>query len=143
MPVFATEGQFSNFSSLVKYIEDTAKPNVHNELVTANEAAAKTYELGTVLGKVTASGKYKIAVQTAVDGSQTPAAIVIGDGSLGAVPPVSVAAATDTKVLTLARGKAIVAKEGLKLDASFNDATKIQSAYDALKALGILAETAN
>jgi hypothetical protein len=143
MPVFATEGQFDRFSSLVKYIEDTAKPNTHNEVVTVNEAAQKTYALGTVLGKVTATGKYKIAVQSAADGSQVPAAIVIGDGLLGAVPPFNVAAATDTKVLTLARGKAIVAKEGLKLDASFNDAAKIQSAYDALKAIGILAETAN
>jgi hypothetical protein len=144
MPVFASEGQFDRFSSLVKYIEDKEKPNTHNELVTVNEAAAKTYALGTVLGKVTATGKFKIAVQSAVDGSQVPVAIVIGEGSLGyPAPTFNVPATTDTKVLTLARGKAIVAKEGLKLDASFSDAAKVQSAYDALKAVGILAESAN
>ena len=142
MPVIASEGQFDRFSSLVKYVEDTCQPAVHNEVVTANEAGVKSYALGTVLGKVTASGKYKIAVQTASDGSQTPAAIVIGD-SAGVVTTFSVPAATDTKVLTLARGKAIVAKEALKLDATFDNATKIQAAYDALKAIGILVEAAN
>ena len=143
MPVFASEGQFDRFSSLVKYIEDKEKPNTHNELVTVNETAGKTYQLGTVLGKVTATGKFKIAVSGAADGSGVPAAIVIGDGQLGAVPPFAVAATTDTKVLTLARGKAIVAKEGLKLDASFNTPALVQGAYDALRALGIMAETAN
>jgi len=142
MPVIATEGQFDRYSSLVKYVDDNQKPNTHNELVTVNEAAIKSYALGTVLGKVTATGKYKIAVQTAVDGSNVPAAIVIGDSS-GVVTTFNVAATTDTKVLTLARGKAIVAKPALKLDATFDNATKLQAAYDALKALGILVEDAN
>ena len=39
----------------------------------------KSYVVGTVLGKVTATGKYKISVQTANDGSQNPIAIVVGD----------------------------------------------------------------
>jgi len=143
MPVIATEGQFDRYSSLVKYIADKEKPEVHNEVVTVNEAAQKTYALGTVLGKVTATGKYKICVQNAADGSQTPAAIYVGEGSLGAVTTLTVAATTDTKVLTLARGRAIVSAAALKLDASFSDATKVQAAYDALKAIGILVEAAN
>jgi hypothetical protein len=143
MTVIASEGQFDRYSSLVKYIADKDKPEVHNEVVTVNEAAIKTYTLGTVLGKVTATGKYKIAVQSAVDGSQVPAAIYVGEGSLGACTPSTIAATTDTKVLTLARGRAIVSAAALKLDASFSDAAKVQSAYDALKALGILVEAAN
>lgn len=142
MPVIATEGQFDRYSSVVKYVDDRMKPETHNELVTVNEAAIKSYALGTVLGKVTATGKYKIAVETAVDGSNVAAAIVIGD-SQGVVTTFNVAATTDTKVLTLARGKAIVAKEGLKLDATYNTGAKIQAVYDSLKALGILAESAN
>lgn len=142
MPVISSEGQFDRFSAVVKYIDDKEKPSTHNELVTVNEAGAKTYALGTVLGKVTATGKYKISVQSAVDGSQNPVAIVIGDSS-GVVTTFNVAATTDTKVLTLARGKAIVAKEGLKLDASFGTAPQIQSAYDSLKTVNILAESAN
>ena len=34
---------------------------------------------GSVLGRVTASGKLKLAVETAVDGSQTPFAILLED----------------------------------------------------------------
>ncbi|HHY0811073.1 TPA: head decoration protein [Klebsiella pneumoniae] len=38
-----------------------------------------TYKRGTVLGVVTASGKYKLSVKTATDGSEKPAAILIDD----------------------------------------------------------------
>ncbi|HCT9408471.1 TPA: head decoration protein, partial [Raoultella ornithinolytica] len=36
-----------------------------------------TYKRGTVLGVVTASGKYKLSVKTATDGSEKPAAILV------------------------------------------------------------------
>ena len=101
-------------------------------LVTVNEAAAKEYVLGTVLGKVTANGKYKIAVQTAVDGSQTAAALVLGKQSIPAT--------TDTKVLVLVRD-AIVSKAALVLDATYDLDAEKQAAYDSLKTVGILAET--
>ena len=99
-------------------------------VVTVNEAAAKTYTVGTVLGKVTATGKYKIAVETAVDGSKVADAIVIGD--------YSIAATTDTKVLVLVRGPAIVSKAALALDTTYNDDTKKAVVYAALEAKGIL-----
>ena len=99
-------------------------------VVTVNEAAAKTYAVGTVLGKVTASGKYKIAVETAVDGSKVADAIVVGD--------YSVAAATDTKVLVLVRGPAIVSKAALVLDATYDTDAKKAAVYAALEAKGVL-----
>ncbi|HBZ3706010.1 TPA: head decoration protein [Klebsiella quasipneumoniae] len=37
------------------------------------------YKRGTVLGMITASGKYTISVKTATDGSETPAAILVDD----------------------------------------------------------------
>ena len=98
--------------------------------VTVNEAAATTYQVGTVLGKVTATGKYVVAKETAVDGSKVPAAVVIEDKS--------VAATTDTKVLTIVRGNAILSKGALVLDATYNDAAKKQAVYDALEAKNIL-----
>ncbi len=98
-------------------------------VVTVNEAAAKNYVLGTVLGKVTANGKYKIAVETAVDGSKVPAGIVLG---AQAIP-----ATTDTKVLVMVKGPAIVSKSALVLDATYNDATKLATAYAALEAINI------
>ena len=126
MPLIATE--LARFSNLVKYELFPEKAHCRTVAV-VNEAAAKTYAVGTVLGKVTATGKYKIAVQTAVDGSQTPAALVLGD--------YSVAATTDTKVLTLTSGAAGVSKTALVLDATYNDDTKKGVAYAALDALGI------
>ena len=99
-------------------------------VVTVNEAAATTYQVGTVLGKVTATGKYVVAKETAVDGSKVPAAVVIEDKS--------VAATTDTKVLTIVRGNAILSKGALVLDATYNDAAKKQAVYDALEAKNIL-----
>jgi hypothetical protein len=98
-------------------------------VVTVNEAAAKTYAVGTVLGKVTAGGKYKIAVQTAVDGSQNAAAIVLEDRSI--------AATTDTKLVVLTRGPASVSAGALVLDATYDlDAEKL-AVYASLEALGI------
>ncbi|HHJ4165606.1 TPA: head decoration protein [Raoultella ornithinolytica] len=38
-----------------------------------------TYKRGAVLGVVTASGKYKLSVKTATDGSEKPAAILVDD----------------------------------------------------------------
>ena len=58
--------------------------------------------LGTVLGKVTASGKYKPCDPTAADGSAVAAAIVVGDVSVGA---------TDIAQAVLTRSAAVRADE--------------------------------
>ena len=121
------------YSNVVKYELEPAHA-ITREAVTVNEAAAKTYQIGTVLGLVTATGKYKISVQSAVDGSQNPVAVVVED--------IAVAATTDTKVLAIVRGPAIVSKVGLKLDATFNDAAKLAAAYASLATKWILANDA-
>lgn len=99
------------------------------EVVTANESGATSYAIGTVLGKVTADGKYKVCVQTAADGSQVASAVVI---AAKAIP-----AATDTKVLAISRGPATVSKAGLVLDASHNLDAEKAAIYAALEAKGI------
>lgn len=104
------------------------------EAVVANEAAARAYTPGTVLGRVTATGKFRICVQNAADGSQTPAAIVMEDKS--------VPATTDTRVLVLVRGPAMVSKSGLILDASFDLLAEQQAAWAAIEALGIRVQDA-
>lgn len=141
MTVFATEGQYSRFSSLVKISDTPEKFEFHTDVITVNDVAS-TLQLGTVLGKVTATGKYKVSLQAASDGSQVPAALVLGN-SFGEIRDITLAATTDTKVVALTRGKVIVALEAMKLDASFGTATQKQFAYDALKALGILPEASN
>lgn len=97
--------------------------------VIANEAAAIAYVSGDVLGKVTATGKYKISKADATDGSEVPAGVVIYD--------TAIAAATDKGVAILAKGPAIVGKKGIRLDATFNTAPELAAAYAALEALGI------
>lgn len=116
-------------SNLVKQ-ELFPEQGFNYDVVTVNEAAIKTYAVGTVLGKVTASGKYKICVQTAVDGSQTAAALVVGDQTIPAT--------TDTKVLAMVRGPAIVSKDALVLDASHDLQAEKDAIYASLTALGIL-----
>lgn len=127
MPIIATDTP--RLSNLVKH-EYEPSLGFCRAAVTVNEAAATTYQVGTVLGKVTATGKYVVAKETAVDGSKVPAAVVIEDKS--------VAATTDTKVLTIVRGNAILSKGALVLDATYNDAAKKQAVYDALEAKNIL-----
>lgn len=126
MPLIATDT--FRFSHVFKHEYEPALAYCR-DVVTANESAVKTYAPGTVLGKVTATGKYKIAVQTAADGSQNAAAIVMEDKS--------VAASTDTKVLVMTKGPAIVSKAGLILDATFDLDAEKNAVYAALEALGI------
>lgn len=127
MPTISTD--LFRKSNLVKQ-ELFPEQGFNYDAVTVNEAAIKTYAVGTVLGKVTATGKYKICVQTAVDGSQTAAAVVVAD--------YSIAATTDTKVLAMVRGPAIVSKDALVLDASHDLQAEKDAIYASLTALGIL-----
>lgn len=106
------------------------------DVVVVNDTA-KTLTLGMLLGKVTATGKYKESVQTATDGSEAPVAVVVGKDINNL--SVTVPATTDTKVLAIVRGEAIVRKTGLKPHSSFNDATKLAAAYASLATKEILA----
>ena len=124
----------SRFSNLVKH-ELWPETGYCRKEVTVNEAAIKTYAVGTVLGKVTATGKYKIAVETAVDGSKVAAAVVISDASIGA--------AVDTKLVVLVKGPAEVSQGALVLDATYNDQVKKDAVYASLEALNINVLTTN
>lgn len=130
--------QMARLSDLIKKY-GLQFPEFHFEVVTVNEAAATTYKVGTALGKVTASGKYKAAVETAVDGSKVIAGLFVGD-VLGQPIDTAIAATTDTKVLVLVRDT-IVDKNQVLLDATYNSTPKINQAYADLAALRIFAET--
>ena len=133
MTIIAQDSQ--RYSNVVKY-EVEPSLAITREVVLVNDAA-KTLKLGMLLGKVTATGKYKESVQTATDGSQNPVAVVIGKSEIAA--DVILPATTDTKVLALVRGDAIVSKAGLKPHSSFDDATKLAAAYASLATVQILA----
>ena len=125
----------ARYSDVVKH-EYEPSLSLTRELVVVNDTA-KTLTLGMLLGKVTATGKYKESVQTATDGSQAPVAVVVGKDLHNL--SVAVPATTDTKVLAIVRGEAIVRKTGLKPHSSFNDATKLAAAYASLETKNILA----
>ncbi|MCE8540113.1 head decoration protein [Ruegeria pomeroyi] len=90
--------------------------------------AAGTLEPGTVLGKITASGKYAAHDPAAVDGTETAVAVLWGkaDASGGDVPAVA-----------LVRGPAIVNRHDLVFAGTPTE-PEINAAHTALLAAGIL-----
>lgn len=141
MPIIASQGIYSHLSDLIKMYDSPEYPKLFKDVLIVNTAAPVTFVLGTVLGKVTATGKYVPSVSGASDGSQNAVAVYIGRGDSGAVSPTTTVATTDTKVLALTRGKVVVSKNALVWDASYNDATKLAAGYKALEAVGILPQT--
>ena len=125
MSLLFTENK--RFSNVVK-AELWPEMGFTRAVVTFNGAAGDL-KVGTVLGKVTATGKYKVAVETVGDGSQVADAILLED--------VTVQASTDKKVLVLLRGPAVVAKGALILDATYNNDAKKNAVYAALEAKNI------
>lgn len=133
MAVIATDS--TRFSNVVAYeLEPTL--GVCRESIVINDAAA-TLRVGAVLGKVTATGKYKLALSAAVDGSQTPVAVLIAD-VMGNSGDIVLAANTDTKAIVLAHGPSIVKDAYLQLGTGITAV----AAKSALAAVGIIVETA-
>ncbi|MGD9506949.1 MAG: head decoration protein [Geminicoccaceae bacterium] len=90
------------------------------------------FALGAVLGKITASGKYRLSPDAEVvgdEGAETAVAVLIGavDATDG-----------DQPGLIVARGPAIVSRAALVLDASVNDAPKTAAKYAELISVGIV-----
>lgn len=134
MSVFATDTGI-RFSSVVKH-EYCPEFSFCRESIVINDSA-QTLKVGAVLGKVTATGKYKLALSASSDGSQTPAAIYIMD-SQGISRDLVLPATTDTKAIGLVRGPAMIAAEGLQLGTGITaDAVKA-----ALLSANILVVTA-
>lgn len=130
----AIETRSTRLGAVLQY-EDHPEYGHCRDVVVANEAAIKTYVIGTVLGKVTATGKYKILEATAVDGSQNFAGIYIGkpDGD----NKQTIAATTDTDVTVLFRGPAGVGKAYLVFGASVDTAPELAAVYAQMEAVGI------
>ncbi len=106
MPITAYEPK--RLSDLLKFTEaDALDKGYILDFVTVNEATATEYEIGMLVGEVTATGKYKISDPAAVDGSESIAFVVLEN--------ISVPAATDTRVQVLVRGKASLADQAIVL----------------------------
>ena len=110
---------------LLKY---EVNPNYTRE--TATLLAGTAYPVGAVLGRITASGKHKLATSGGADGAQTAAGVL-----LYAVD----ATGADATGIILARGPAIVSRAVLSFDATVDDAAKITTKLGQLVSLGIAA----
>jgi hypothetical protein len=104
--------------------------NYSRETVTLK--VGTNYALGSVLGKITASGKYRLspAAQAAGDeGAETAIAVLLEaiDASAG-----------DKTALVVARGPAIVSKAALVFDASVDLAAEKTAKHAQLAAAGIV-----
>lgn len=100
------------------------------ETVTLN--AGDAYPLGSVLGRITASGSYALSpdAQTAgLEGAEIACAVLL------AVVPAS---EEDSQALVLVRGPVIVADQGLIFDASITDAAAKNAKHQQLAAYGIV-----
>ena len=103
-------------------------PNYTRETITL--LAGMPYPVGSVLGRITASAKYKLATSGGSDGAQTAIAVL-----LYAVD----ATLADATGIVVARGPAIVSRDALAYDATVDDAAKIITKIGQLAAAGILA----
>ena len=103
-------------------------PNYTREVITL--LAGMPYPVGAVLGRITASGKYKLATSGGTDGAQTATAVLIYavDATLA-----------DAIGIVVARGPAIVSRAELAYDATVDDGAKITTKIGQLAAAGIIA----
>lgn len=115
-----------NISDVIKM---EAEGTYCRELVTIVSGAG-VLAIGTVLGKITASGKYKAHVNGAVDGTEVARAILIDS--------VDATAADQLQVVVIARGPAEARAQSLKWDASVNTQPKKDAAIAQLTTIGIV-----
>lgn len=103
-------------------------PNYTREVITLLQGLP--YPVGSVLGKITASGKYTLSPATGADGSQVASAVL-----LCAVD----ATLADATGIVVVRGPSIISRAGLAYDGTVDDGTKITAKIAQLAAVGIIA----
>ena len=103
-------------------------PNYTREVITLQ--LGLSYPAGSVLGRITASGKYTLSPATGADGSQTAVAVLLY--------PVN-ATLADAVGIVVTRGPAIVSRAALAYEATVNDAAKIVAKITQLATVGIIA----
>jgi len=122
MPVLTEQ---PSMGDVLKY---EVNPNYTREVVTL--LIGIPYPVGSVLGRITASGKYKLATSGGTDGAQTASAVL-----LYAVD----ATLADATGIVVVRGPSIVSRAGLAYDGTVDDAAKITTKIGQLAAVGIIA----
>ncbi|WP_210880052.1 head decoration protein [Roseovarius autotrophicus] len=122
MPVLTEQ---PSMGDVLKY---EVNPNYTREVITLLQGMP--YPVGSVLGKITASGKYTLSPATGTDGAEIATAVL-----LFAVD----ATLADATGIVLARGPSVVSRAGLAYDGTVDDGTKITAKLGQLAAVGIIA----
>lgn len=120
---------FSESNRIGDVVKREFEPLLNRESVVIATGAAQNLKVGTVLGRITASGKYVLHDNAAADGSQNAAAVLLEDAN---------AVAADAPAIALVRGPAVVADGALIFKAGIS-APNRAAAITALGALGIVA----
>lgn len=111
--------------------------NLVREQIVVTVGAGDTLKVGTPLGKITASGKYVVATETAVDGSESFGAILadLQDGSRER----TFDAAGDVILAGVVKGPAMASRNALEtlLDASYDSQVKKDTFFAEMEAAGI------
>lgn len=121
-----------------KYVSDLVKEEPHRQisrkLGTISSAYAAVMPQFTVLGKVTASGKYLPYTPGASNGTEVAAAILL-HGPAGATAD---ATSADVPKCVLLRGLAVVSKAFLVWGAAVTTQAHKDAAYAALEAANLM-----
>jgi len=120
--------QPASMGDVLKY---ELNPNYTRETITL--LAGIAYPVGSVLGRITASGKYTLASDGGVDGAEVAIAVLLYSVD---------ATLADTLSVVIVRGPAIISRASLTFDASVDDAAKTATKIAELAALGIIARDA-
>jgi len=117
--------QPATMGDVLKY---EVNPNYTREIVPLLLGTA--YPVGSVLGRVTLSGKYTLSPDTGSNGAEAALGVLLYavDTTLG-----------DAVGIILVRGPAIVSRAALAYDGSVDDSPKIAAKLGQLAALGIIA----
>lgn len=104
--------------------------NYTREVVTL--LTGTNYKIGSVLGQVTASGKYTLSPATGSTGEETAVAVLLENVD---------ASSADKSGVVLRRGPAIISRADLVFAASVSDDTKKAAKIKQLVSAGIIART--
>ena len=121
--------------NLVIY-EEGCEVGLTRKGVVVNETVDTVYGHGHVVGKVTATGKYKLCNPSATDGSQNAAGIVRWQSNANG-GDFTVKAITDTRIVISTRGGMILSKDGIRFGPGFTTQVQKDAAIAQLDALGI------
>lgn len=133
MPVISQT--YPTDGNLVIY-EEGCEVGWTREGVVVNETVDTVYGHGHVVGKVTATGKYKLCNPSATDGSQNAAGIVRWQANANG-GDFTVKAITDTRIVISTRGGMILSKDGIRFGPGFTTQVQKDAAIAQLDALGI------